>query len=423
MNNINKHNSTIINILFSLFPLSLILGNLVTNINIFLLCFFALFFYNKNLIKFKTNKLDKIIIFFFIYTFVTLIINFFDSYFNSLVFSKLVVFKTILYLKYLALYLILRVLISQKILRLDWFSLAGAICAAFVCVDIFYQFIFGKDIFGYEPYFNSYSGVFGTELIAGGYLQKFGLFIIFLPFLTKKKLSHKFLIQSSFFIILLFGIILSGNRTPFVLYVFSFFIYLALDKNFRKKFFSIFIIVLLIVTLAVSVNKSFKKRMNAFYNSGVYVVKIFLTKNLLNEPEEVWVKPYISQVYCFSYSFKNNPLFGGGIKSYRTHVNCNTHPHNYYLEILSDLGLLGLAIILIFVFMLLNKILLKKTTRFQIDLNSIDDKMMPFFLIFFIEFFPVRTSGSFFTTSSASVIFLFIAVLVSLISEKKIYNN
>ena len=67
MKNIDKYNSTIINILFSVFPLSLILGNLVTNLNIFLLCFFALFFYNKNLVNFKTNLLDKIIIIFFLH--------------------------------------------------------------------------------------------------------------------------------------------------------------------------------------------------------------------------------------------------------------------------------------------------------------------------------------------------------------------
>jgi len=423
MKNIDKYNSTIINILFSVFPLSLILGNLVTNLNIFLLCFFALFFYNKNLVNFKTNLLDKIIIIFFFYTFVTLVVNYFDSYFNGYVFSKLVIVKTILYLKYLALYLILRVLISQNILKLDWFSLACALCAAFVCIDIFYQFVFGKDIFGYEPYFKSYSGVFGTELIAGGYLQKFGLFVIFLPFLTKQKFSHKFLIQLILFFIFLFGIILSGNRTPFVLYVFSFLIYLILDKKLRKKFFSVFIILLLTIVLVVNINKSFKKRMYGFYNNGTFAIQNLLTKDLLNEPEEVWLKPYISQVYCFTYSFKNNPIFGGGIRSYRTHVNCNTHPHNYYLEILSDLGLLGLIIILTFVFMLLNKILLKKITRFQFNLNIIDDKVMPFLLIFFIEFFPIRTTGSFFTTSNASTLFLVMAILVSLISEKKIYNN
>ena len=99
-----------------------------------------------------------------------------------------------------------------------------------------------------------------------------------------------------------------------------------------------------------------------------------------------------------------------------------THPHNYYFEILSDLGLLGLSIILIFVFMLLRDILIKKNNITKLSFNVISNKIMPFFLIFFIEFFPLRTSGSFFSTSSATVIFIVLPILVSLISIKKNYK-
>ena len=70
MKNIDKSNSILINILFIIFPLSLILGNLFTNLNIFFLCVFAFIFYNKKLISFKINSLDKLIlIFFFLYSF------------------------------------------------------------------------------------------------------------------------------------------------------------------------------------------------------------------------------------------------------------------------------------------------------------------------------------------------------------------
>ncbi len=65
MNNIGKYNSTLINILFLMFPLSIILGNLFINLNIFFLCVFASIIYNKELIKFKINFFDKIILIFF----------------------------------------------------------------------------------------------------------------------------------------------------------------------------------------------------------------------------------------------------------------------------------------------------------------------------------------------------------------------
>ena len=66
---------------------------------------------------------------------------------------------------------------------------------------------------------------------------------------------------------------------------------------------------------------------------------------------------------------------------------------------------------------------MQKIFSFNGNLNSIDDKLMPFFLIFFIEFFPVRTAGSFFSTNVASIIFVVLAIIVSSLSKKKNYNN
>ena len=54
-------------------------------------------------------------------------------------------------------------------------------------------------------------------------------------------------------------------------------------------------------------------------------------------------------------TWKQNKIFGGGIKSFKINcqkwgtmekiANCGSHPHNYYLEILSDLGLVGLTLL------------------------------------------------------------------------------
>lgn len=427
MKQLEKLNSTIINVLFLFFPVSLILGNLLTNLNILLLCFFALFFYSKKLIKFEINIFDKILLVFFFYTILTLIVNFIDSYLDGQILSKLIIVKTLLNLKYLVFYFVIRTLIDKKILNLDWFALVCSACAAFICVDIFIQFLFGKDIFGITPpYPGRYSGAFGTEMIAGGYLQKFALFCLFLPFILKKKLLYKILFQVIIFSIFIFGIILSGNRMSLVLYVLSFLIYIILDKKIRKYFMLIFLIIFLVLSFNIMINKKFSLKMLSFYYNGSYLINTLLTKDLEDlkkEPWSVWKKSHVVEVYCSTHSFKKNPAFGGGIRSYRTHTNCMTHPHNYYLEILSELGLIGLSIILVFIFMLMYKIFIKKIKPLKIDLGSLDARDLPFFLIFITEFFPLRTTGSFFTTNNASIIFLVLAILVSLISKKKNYNN
>ena len=228
MKNIKKHRLILINGLFLIIPLSLMLGNLFNNLNIILLCFAAFILYFEKIIKFQVNFFDKIILIFFFYTLLTLIINFFGSYVSSEPFPKFIIVKTFSYWRYLALYLVIRFLMSEKILRIDWFTIACACCATFVCFDIFFQFFTGKDIFGIEPASTrKYSGIFGAEEIAGGYLQKFALFSFFLPFVLKKMFFYKISAQFFFFIIFMFGIILSGNRMPFFSLYFFFFNFYA----------------------------------------------------------------------------------------------------------------------------------------------------------------------------------------------------
>ena len=122
MKNINNINLNIINIIFIMFPLSFIFGNFYINLNVIFLIFFGFIFYKEKIIKFKIDFIDKIVIIFFFYTFITLAINIFEGYLANEIFSKLIISKTFMYLRYLIFYLVLRVLVSQNILRLDWFS-------------------------------------------------------------------------------------------------------------------------------------------------------------------------------------------------------------------------------------------------------------------------------------------------------------
>ena len=424
MKNINKYYFIIINSLFAVFPLSIILGNLFINLNVILLSISALIFYNTKITKFKINFLDKIILIFFCYVLTTLIINFLDSYLSGEIFPKFIISKSLFYLKYLILYLVLRFLMTQKILRLDWFFYACAICAAFVCIDIFIQFSFGKNIFGLEPISQRhFSGVFGNELIAGGYLQRFSLFCIFLPFIVfKKNFFHKVSIQFTVFVIFASGIILSGNRMPLILFVLAFLIYIILEKQFRKYFLIVITITFLFLSLNFSLNKTFKLNASVFYVNAITLVTSFTSKDVYKLPMGVWDNPYVTEFYCFKLVWEKNPFFGGGVKSYRATKGCTTHPHNYYFEILTDLGIFGLSIILFFISTLLYKIFFNRFFTLRSNLSTLNAKSMPFFLLLFIEFFPIRTSGSFFSTQNASIIFLALAILVSLISNKK-YSN
>ena len=73
----------------------------------------------------------------------------------------------------------LRFLIEKEIIDLKLFFIFSAVASLFVCFDIFYQFLNGKDIFGYVATGRKLSGPFGDELIAGGFVQRFSLFTFF----------------------------------------------------------------------------------------------------------------------------------------------------------------------------------------------------------------------------------------------------
>ena len=90
---------------------------------------------------------------------------------------------------------------------------------------------------------------------------------------------------------------------------------------------------------------------------------------------------------------------------------CNTHPHNYILELLVDTGVVGfLLIYFMFIFVTFNFI---KFYNYNFN-SSIKYIGLPFFLILFFEFFPIRSTGSFFTTSNATIIFMMFAFLINI---------
>ena len=115
---------------------------------------------------------------------------------------------------------------------------------------------------------------------------------------------------------------------------------------------------------------------------------------------------------------------GGGIKSFKKNcketgfLNCSPHPHNYYLEILSELGLIGFLLLSIIFFKIIYSYFIKKYL-ISSSLNR-DRLTMPFILLFIAEIFPLKTSGSFFTTGNATYFFLILAITVALSERNKL---
>jgi O-antigen ligase len=429
----NNTKSNYLSFLFFIIPISFIAGNLVLNLNIIFFIIFSIVFYGKSIFKINLQLIDKLILLFFSFVLIAGIYNFIDLHFfkgqdyalkKNFAFSVLI--KSILYTRYILLYFILRFLIENKLINLKLFFISCTFSSIFVSLDLFYQFTFGKDIFGFEPSLEGkFSGPFDYEYIAGGYLQRFTLFSFFvLPLFYK--INNK--IYSSLFITFLFlvyfaALLITGNRMPLILFVFMFFLIILFEKELRKYFvYYLLAIVVTGVTLFYSSNLV-KKNLNNFFNRIQVMSNSIVTKKFDQSNEN----SYFKEFRTFYGTWQMNKYIGGGVKSFRINCwqrknikswersTCNTHPHNYYLEILTDLGIVGFLILSSIFLIVLYQSFIKK--YFFSSFLSSNKTLTPFMFLFLIEIFPIKSTGSFFTTSNATFLFLILAITVALSKE------
>ena len=126
--------------------------------------------------------------------------------------------------------------------------------------------------------------------------------------------------------------------------------------------------------------------------------------------------------------WKEQPLFGFGLKSFRIMCwkllnkegrACATHSHNYYLELLTEAGLIGASLMIIFFL-----IILKNSFYYLIKHSYVTNPekylLIPFILIFFLEIWPIRSSGSFFTTWNGTLFWLNTAILFAVSTKKSL---
>lgn len=417
--------------LLALFPLSFIIGNMAININLILIILSTFFLYKNQIFEIHYFFLDKIIFLFFIFLIFTGIYN--DLFFyisNSYPKGINTILKSLFFLKYLMLYLSIRFLIEKKIINLKLFFTVSALSSLFVCFDIFYQFIFGKDIFGLETiYKRKLSGPFGDELIAGGYLQRFSLFSFFLiPIFYREKFAKltKFIVPF-LFIVFFIAIILSGNRMPLILFILSLTLILTFQKQVRKFFLVSTLGFIIVFFSVVNLNSNVKINFINFYNQVTTMTTLIINKDFNDKR----APKYLIEFSTFYDTWKLNKYIGGGIKNFRyyCHVRpnikknsnfiCNMHPHNYYLEILTETGLIGFLIISLiflntFYISFIKKYFYKKS---HIKNNTL---IVPFIFLFIVEIFPLKSTGSFFTTGNATFLFLLMSITIGLVRTKNL---
>lgn len=217
---------------------------------------------------------------------------------------------------------------------------------------------------------------------------------------------------------------------PLMLFMFSIFLILITNKTLKQYLFQILIFMFFISLITINSSSAIKNYYKTFYSQSEKIISLYSYRITgIGSDLPLSMRPsYIFEFDAGISTFKLNKFIGGGIKSFRFNcpkrkitskdrTTCNMHPHNYFLEILTDLGLVGFLMFIAIIILVLFK-------AYKKLINS-DNKYIfsPFFYIFLMEIFPFKSSGSFFTTNNSVIIFLTLATIVALSSEsEKEYN-
>lgn len=329
----------------SLIPLSLLTGPFVPDLilSINSLIFLYLIFKNKEFIYFK-NKF----FYFFCFFYLTLILS---SIFSEFIFNSLK--STFFYFRFYIFSLLIWYLLDNYAAFKKIFTRFLIVTFIFAIFDGYFQFIFGQSIFGYthgHEYTSRLILSFDDKLILGGYLSRLFPLVIGLILLLYSK--RKF---TPYLIIFLFIstdilVYLTGERTAFGLMIISSLFLIIFLSEFKivrvlTLIFS-FIIIILVSTFFSDVMER---------NVNQTISQMGLDKGEIKIHSDHHESQYIAALNMFI----ENPLLGIGVNNFRElckndrylvteneiDLPCSTHPHNTYMQLLSETGIVGFILI------------------------------------------------------------------------------
>ena len=425
-------------------PMALLLRSGITNLTTILLSITILAsIYSLRVKEIFKDKFIIYLLIFFLYIFINSIINFHSF---EIVLKSLGNFRYILIS--VGVYLVLSIITEkqkEKIVNLN------LILILIICFDIIYQYIFYKDLLGFLPGIcpsgiaqgcQRFSGPFGDELVAGGYLSQIGLLFLFLHrSINLKEKIYKISLINIYLLALFLVIIITGERNALLIYLIAIsFIFL-----FQKKLFHLILILLFLLTtlfiasqIFSSVNKRFSSITKIINQVDVDKEDIYLQETNLNFFQKIKKSPWGIHYQAAFELFEDNIIFGQGPKSFRIkcgtteiekiqvkkekqdgkgshYFACSSHPHNYLLEFLSENGILGGLFYVGFILLIVMRIIKKRKNKIA---NDVLKSIALGSLILAITF-PLKPSGSFFTTFNASILFYIVGYFLYFSRENK----
>ena len=285
---------------------------------------------------------------------------------------------------------------DKNILKYFYYSLI--ICFTVLIIDGYFQFFSGSNILGFKYSGSRISSLFGDELIMGSFLSR--LFpLLFALFLIKEKTKYEIYFIGILFILVDILIYISGERASFFFLNLSTIFIIILVKEFQKfRLITFLIALLLIVGLTLSSDK-LTNRMIKGPAKSMGLVKDAQSKNIFTPGHDSLIKTAFNML-------KDKPVFGHGPKMFRVICSnekyatgvkpCDTHPHNFYIQLLAETGLIGF----LFLFSALSYVVYVAFRQFKSIIfrqkRPLTDYQVCLLAAILISIWPFSPNGNFF---------------------------
>ena len=300
------------------------------------LVFLVYVFKNKEYGYFKTKPL----IIFFSFCLYCIVVSVFVasdilmSFQSSLFYFRIGVFACVIWY-----------LIEQDKKILNYFYYALMVCFSALVVDGYLQFFTGFNIAGLSTLESGsrISSFFGDELIMGSYLSR--LFpLLFALFLLKPKKTLELYYIGALFVLVDVLIYISGERTAFFYLNLSTLFIIILIKNYQKFRLVTFIFALMFISILTVSSDQLANRMIISPMKSMGLLQESQSQNIFSPGHDSLIKTAYNM-------FLDKPILGHGPKmfrvvckeeKYQTGITpCSTHPHNFYVQLLAETGIIG----------------------------------------------------------------------------------
>ena len=287
-----------------------------------------------------------------------------------------------------------------------------------VLFDVSYEFYVGNNLLGFESVNKKrIVSFFKDELIVGSFITGFAFIIIGYLFKNFEKIErYKQTLIYLLMIFIVICLILSGERSNTIRLIIGFIIFLCLNGKIRAKAKLLFFSIISIFFLTLFFSSGHVK--HRYYND---LIEKISDKEI--RQDYIYFKLYKSGIEVF----KKYPIFGVGNKNYRIEtckkseraINpyiCNTHPHQVYVELLSEHGLVGTVLIISIIFFLIMK-------NFKTMLATRNLLQIGCFSYLVVSLIPVLPSGAFFSDFNSTIFWINFSIYFASNLKTNIFNN